>query len=153
MGFRAVSVLHDCAPSPRAPGRRDASGTQCGRRASPLRTCLARTMLPLLLAAVSAPGSAWAATVAGTLVGGGGVDDMRIVVRPASGQDVEAYCGDRCGDWFEAESEQTDVIVLKKAMIGRRVVVEYATEANGQRIAGPGPDDRLPFVKKVRLLP
>ncbi|MBN6150493.1 hypothetical protein JR065_09080 [Xanthomonas sp. AmX2] len=150
-----MSVAHGRAPSPHAPRRCAARGAQCGRRrASPTRASLARTVLPLLLlAATWAPGSAWADAVTGTLVGGGGTDDMRIVVRPASGQDVDAYCVSRCGDWFEAQSEQTDVIVLKKAMIGRRVVVEYATEANGERIAGPGPDDRLRFVKKVRLLP
>lgn len=106
----------------------------------------------LLVLAALAPATALAASVTGTLVDGGGVDDMRIVVRAAGGQDVEAYCATRCGDWFVAEPE-SDVFVLKKAVKGRRVALDYATEANGDRIAGPGPDERLLFVKSVRFVP
>ncbi|MDR6674591.1 hypothetical protein [Xanthomonas sp. 1678] len=110
-----------------------------------------KTALFLLLAA-STPASALAASVSGTLVAGGGIDDMRIVVRAADGRNVEAYCAARCGDWFVAAPE-SDMFVLKKAVEGKRVALDYASEANGERIAGPGPDDRLLFVKRVRLLP
>lgn len=110
-----------------------------------------RTALLLLLAAL-APATAPAASITGTLVAGGGVDDMTIVVRAADGKKVEAYCATQCGDWFVAEPE-SDVFVLKQAFKGKRIALDYATEANGDRIAGPGPDDRLLFVKRVRLLP
>ncbi|MET7142539.1 hypothetical protein M3S04_12945 [Xanthomonas sp. PPL139] len=98
------------------------------------------------------PITALAASVTGTLVEGGGIDDMSIVVRAADGRQVEAYCTVQCGDWFVVEAE-SEVSVLKKALKGRQVALEYATEANGDRIAGPGPDERLRFVKRVRLLP
>ncbi|MFC6840842.1 hypothetical protein [Xanthomonas theicola] len=41
------------------------------------------------------------------------------------------------------------MFVLKKAVKGKRVALEYATKANGDRIAGPGPDERLLFVKSL----
>jgi hypothetical protein len=106
----------------------------------------------LLALALLAPATALAASVTGTLVGGGGVDDMTIVVRAADGREVEAYCVTRCGDWFVAEPE-SDVFALNKAFKGKRVALDYATETNGDRIAGPGPDDRLLFVKSVRIVP
>lgn len=107
---------------------------------------------PLVALFIAVPQVVLAATVTGKLVGGGGVDDMRIIVQASSGQKVEAYCTDKCPEWF-VEDAGTEVYSLKKSVKGKKIVLDYAVEPNQDRIAGPGPDEALPFVKAVRLLP
>lgn len=41
---------------------------------------------------------------------------------------------------------------LKKKFMGKQVLLDYSTEPNRDRIAGPGPNDPLNFVKKIGLL-
>lgn len=105
-------------------------------------------VLPL---AFLSPGIALAASLSGTLTGGGGIDDLRVIVRSASGQQIEAYCDGQCGDWFD-EDKETEGSRLKKKLLGKQVLLDYRKEPNRDRVAGPGPNDRLDFVKKIELL-
>jgi hypothetical protein len=107
--------------------------------------------LPLLALAAVLPGAALAASLAGTLRDGGGIDDLRVVVQPATGQRVTAYCDGHCGDWFD-EDPASGGSRLKKALVGRQVLLDHRREPNRDRIAGPGSDDALDFVKKIELL-
>jgi hypothetical protein len=75
---------------------------------------------------------------------------MRIIVRTLSGQEIEVYCTTHCGEWFDVE-EGTEVYQLKKSVTGKRVRLEYAVEPNRDRIAGPGSNERLTFVKKIQI--
>ncbi len=71
---------------------------------------------------------------------------MFIVVQTDDGKKITAYCGN-CGPWFvpgEAESQQ-----LKKNLRGQNVVLSYSTTLNKGRIAGPGDDEELHFVKSM----
>lgn len=88
--------------------------------------------------------------VTGVLTGGGGIDDMSIVIRTDSGRRIDVYCVQMCGtDWFV---ETGDAMKLKKALVGRRVSLRYATEINNDRVAGPGRNEAIDVVKSVRLL-
>ncbi len=77
---------------------------------------------------------------------------MEVVVETTSGQKVDAYCTNKCGDWFE-EEPGTEAYHLKKSMKGKSVVLEYSIEPNRNRIAGPADNERLKFVKKIQILP
>lgn len=86
----------------------------------------------------------------GVLTDGGGIDDLSIVVRTESGRRIDVYCVQMCGaDWFV---ENGGAMKLKKALVGRRVSLRYATEINNDRVAGPGRDEEIDVVKRVRLL-
>lgn len=86
----------------------------------------------------------------GVLLSGGGVDDWRIVVLTESGQRVQAYCDGHCGaDWFVADKD--DVATLRSSLQGRRLTLTVAIEPNHSRVAGAGDEDKLPFVKALKL--
>jgi hypothetical protein len=87
-------------------------------------------------------------TVRGKLIGGGGGDDMRIIVQSPTGSDIEAYCTTQCGDWFVDHPNGSS---LKESLKGRTVTLEYAAEPNGDRLAGPPADSLFFFVKSVDL--
>jgi hypothetical protein len=108
--------------------------------------------LALSVALLSAvlPGAALAATLSGTLRGGGGIDDLHVVVQSATGQRITAYCDGHCGDWFDEDAESGGSR-LKKALIGRQVTLDHRREPNRNRIAGPGPDETLDFVRRIEL--
>jgi len=108
-----------------------------------------RTPLSLLLIA---PTLAFSAEVTGTLLAGGGIDDNSLTIRTAQGKQVTAYCIDRCGDWFR-EDANTGGTTLKPTLKGRKVSMQYAVEPNRDRIAGPGADEPLAFIRTVRILP
>ncbi|MFM9926877.1 hypothetical protein VLK31_28090 [Variovorax sp. H27-G14] len=116
---------------------------------SPLLTFVAIPPLVSLLALL--PGVALAASLAGTLREGGGIDDLHIVVQSATGQRVTAYCDGHCGDWFD-EDAASEGSRLKKKLVGKQVLLDYRREPNKDRIAGPGANEALDFVKKVELL-
>jgi hypothetical protein len=88
--------------------------------------------------------------VTGLLVAGGGIDDMFVVVRTSDGREIDAYCMDRCGDWFS--DKDPNAMTLKKELIGRKVNLRYTTEASAGRVAGPSDDDMIEFVQEVRFL-
>lgn len=88
--------------------------------------------------------------VTGVLLGGGGVDDWRIVVLTDEGRRVQAYCDGHCGaDWFVTDKD--DVARLKGSLQGRRAALTVAIEPNRSRVAGADDDDRLAFVKALKL--
>lgn len=88
--------------------------------------------------------------VTGVLLSGGGVDDWRIVVLTEGGRRIQAYCDGHCGaDWFVAD--QDDVATLRSSLQGRRVTLTVAIEPNRSRVAGAGDDDKLAFVKALKL--
>lgn len=108
-----------------------------------------RQLFPFL---VVIPQFALGTTVTGKLVDGGGTDDMQIVVQTESGQKVRAYCTTKCGDWFD-EERGTEAHRLKNSFKGKSIVLDYSVESNRSRIAGPDDNERLPFVRKVQVLP
>ena len=95
--------------------------------------------------------SALAATVSGSLVGGGGIDDMYLQVKTKSGKTVTAYCLTKCGPWFSAPDEH-EVVQLKKAFQGKKVLLKYVTEPNRERIAGPEFNEPVNFISDVQFV-
>ena len=89
-------------------------------------------------------------TVKGKLIGGGGGDDMRIIVQSETGPNINAYCNTQCGDWFMAHRNGWS---LKESLKGKNVTLEYAAEPNGDRVAGPRTDTLFFFVKSVEIMP
>jgi hypothetical protein len=89
-------------------------------------------------------------TLHGKLESAAGIDDYAITVRTDAGGAVHAYCDGHCDPgWFDTDANEA--ISLKRAMRGRKVVIDVATEHNGGRIAGPDRDEKLLFVKRIRL--
>ncbi len=105
----------------------------------------------LLILIASFSNSVFAATVSGSLVGGGGIDDMRVEVKAKGGETVVAYCLGKCGPWF-SPPDKNDVVQLKKALRGKKVVMQYVTESNRERIAGPALDEPLNFVMNLQFV-
>lgn len=93
------------------------------------------------------PSMSMAAALMGTVVNGGGIDDLRLEIRRDQGKVETVYCLDRCGDWFDDGANES--AVLKPMFKGRRAVIEATREPNRGRIAGPGEQDHLWFVRKV----
>lgn len=92
-----------------------------------------------------------AGVMTGTLVDGGGVDDLQLVVRRDDGSRVRLYCMvDGCEKWFE--TDQDEVQSLKKAWAGRRVGITVRIVRNNGGVAGPGKDELLPMAVKVTFL-
>ena len=89
-------------------------------------------------------------TLEGTLIAGGGIDDLSITIFTEDGRRVRAYCDGKCGDWFDS-AEGSDETKLSPQFNGRKVVLSVTLEANKSRIAGPGTNEKLIFVKQVRL--
>ena len=92
-----------------------------------------------------------AGTFEGVLVAGGGIDDNSVTIRRDDGNRVRAMCDSACGDWF-APSGEGDEQRLKPGYVGRRVVATVRTEPNGGRVAGPGGEEPLVFLKTIRFV-
>jgi hypothetical protein len=89
-------------------------------------------------------------TLHGKLESAAGIDDVAITVRTNAGGAVHAYCNGQCrDDWFATDKDGARS--LKPSLRGRKVVIDVATEHNNGRIAGPGEDEKLLFVKRIRL--
>jgi len=106
--------------------------------------------MALVLFGALVSGPAGAASVAGVLIGGGGIDDMRVEVRDAKGRIITAYCLDRCGNIF-GEPDANEVVKVQERYRDRKVKLDYDSEMNKDRIAGAG-EERLEFVKKLEVL-
>lgn len=104
----------------------------------------------LLVVSLTFPAIANAALLSGVLVAGGGIDDLSLSVQRPNGQQVIIYCNGLCGDWFD-EDKETEGMSLKKALVGKRIDLEYKAEKNRFQIAGPGEDETLKFLKKAQL--
>lgn len=87
----------------------------------------------------------------GILLDGGGMDDMSLTVQKSDGRKIVAYCDGHCGDWFQSTGE-SDVVTLKKSLRNRKVSIKVAKERNNDRIAGPGSDDVLLFIKDLQFV-
>lgn len=109
------------------------------------RLFLATTLMAISAYTIAAP-------LTGQIVAGGGVDDLALVIKLDTGKTIDAYCNQKCGDWFDVDPE-TEAATLKKKLKGRRVEFEYQMEKNRGRIAGPADDDVVPLMKKIKLLP
>ncbi len=90
-------------------------------------------------------------TITGTLVDGGGIDDLHLIVRRDDGNRVRLYCMvDGCDEWFD--TGENDMQQLKTAWIGKRVGITVRVQRNNGAIAGPGDDELLPMAVKIRFL-
>jgi len=87
----------------------------------------------------------------GYLFSGGGTDATYVEVLTKQGKRVWAYCQRLCDDMFTAPDEH-EVVSLEPRLVGRRVIVDVAIERNNDRVPGPSKDDRIAFVKRIRLL-
>lgn len=86
-----------------------------------------------------------------TLISGGGVDDTALGLKDSKAQQYDAYCQHKCGDWFEP-SEEHDGMTLKPQYKGKKVRAEITLEQNRDRIVGPGDDEMLYFIRKIKLI-
>lgn len=99
--------------------------------------------------------SALSATYTGTLVGGGGVDDLSLAIKTNQGKTVQGYCKtvSVCDDWEALFAGGDDGIYsLKPSYKGKTVRVTIMQRANRGRIAGPSDDEVLPFITQFKFL-
>lgn len=88
----------------------------------------------------------------GYLFDGGGTDAENIRVVTDKGDRIFAYCGgQQCQPLFGKRDEH-DVVEVRKNLMGKRIEIEVKIERNAGRIAGPGDDDRIPLLKRFKLL-
>lgn len=86
-----------------------------------------------------------------TIIWGGGVDDTAMTLKDIKNKEIYAYCMDKCGDWFEPSKEHEGINLMSKYK-GKKVLAEFSYEKNHDRIAGPSADEKLYFIKKIKLL-
>mgnify|MGYP003414664183 FL=1 len=86
-----------------------------------------------------------------TIVSGGGVDDRFLGLMNHQGQEIHSYCLDQCGNWFEPSTEHEGE-TLKSKYKGQKVSAKLSYEINNDRIVGPGDDEKLYFIQKIKLL-
>lgn len=86
-----------------------------------------------------------------TIVTGGGVDDRFLGLINQQGQEIDSYCLDQRGNWFEPSTEHEGE-TLKSKYKGQKVSAELSYEINNDRIVGPGHDEKLYFIQKIKLL-
>lgn len=115
-----------------------------------LRNALNTLRATALACTLALPAVVHAEALSGTLIAGGGIDDLSLTVQKANGQQIIVYCNNLCGDWF-IEDPSTESRHLKKALRHARIELEYKAARNRGRIAGPGDDEVLNFLKKVQL--
>lgn len=86
-----------------------------------------------------------------TILNGGGVDDLSLILKDNKNKEINAYCDQKCGDWFDAD-EESGGEHIKKKYIGKKVQAEIKVENNRDRIVGPGANERLSFIKNIKLI-
>lgn len=86
-----------------------------------------------------------------TIIWGGGVDDTSLTLKDTKNKEIHAYCMDQCGNWFKSSTEHEGVTLNTKYK-GKKVLAEFSYENNNDRIAGPSADEKLYFIKKIKLL-
>jgi len=95
-----------------------------------------------LAALLALSSSLHAETLTGTLVAGGGIDDLFITVRQADGKKVSAYCNNLCGDSDQLfVADRDEAFSLRKSFRNKPVRVTIAHQRNHNRFAGPASDD------------
>lgn len=88
----------------------------------------------------------------GYLFSGGGTDAVNITVVTERGERIFAYCGKACGAAMFGAPDEYELVKLDQRWIGRRVEVEVQIGRNAGRIAGPGDDDRIPVLVRLKEL-
>ncbi|GJJ01081.1 hypothetical protein RugamoR64_16190 [Duganella rhizosphaerae] len=112
---------------------------------------LATLLLAAFGASALAPTQAPTRKLTGKLMSGGGIDDVSVSVLSRDNAQIDAFCDDHCGDWFE-RARNGEGVTLRPALIGKTVELSVATERNGRRVAGPDENERLLFVKSGKLI-
>ena len=105
-------------------------------------------------------GLAWAqsavsATYTGVFVGGGGIDDLSLVIKTPSGRQVQGYCQtvSICDDWDVMFVDDENAIYhLKPEYKHKKVRATIVQRPNRGRIAGPSDDEILPFITRFKFL-
>lgn len=87
----------------------------------------------------------------GYLFSGGGIDAENVTVMTDQGERIFAYCNGQCSNLFSAP-DKNEVVVLRKALAGKRVAIDVTIERNAGRIPGPDDNDRIPVLKRIKLL-
>lgn len=88
--------------------------------------------------------------VTGTLTGASGIDDLSISIKAPNGRVIKGYCTRACGDWVSRDKDE--VHSLDRAYVGRAVTATITRQRNGGQIAGPGADDTVAIVTRIKLL-
>ncbi|OTG89793.1 hypothetical protein [Acinetobacter sp. ANC 3832] len=86
-----------------------------------------------------------------TVLNGGGIDDLGLGLKNNKGKEYHVYCDQKCGDWFEYD-EESQSETLKQKYIGKKVMAEIKFENNRDRIAGPGANETLYFIKQIKFI-
>ena len=92
----------------------------------------------------------FAKVVTGNLVAGGGMDDMALSIKDSRGHITQAYCLNKCGKWFDVDSN--DFSILKREYKNKKVVVDVESRLNRGAIAGPSDDEVFLFIKKINFV-
>ncbi|RZG88555.1 hypothetical protein EXE10_01775 [Acinetobacter sp. WCHAc060033] len=108
-----------------------------------------KIILSLMILSISAFSNAKSQTY--TILNGGGVDDLGLILKDSKNKEVHAYCDQKCGDWFDPD-EESGGEHIKKKIIGKKVQAEIKVENNRDRIVGPGANERLSFIKNIKLI-
>ena len=87
----------------------------------------------------------------GYLFSGGGTDATTVTVMTDKGERIRAYCNAPCAALF-GEEDDHEVVALRTNLVGKRVAIDVAIERNAGRVPGPDDSDRIPLVKRIRLL-
>lgn len=92
-------------------------------------------------------------SITGVLIFGGGIDDNSVTIQTDDGNEINAYCDGKCGDWFVDDIEgNTGGTILDESLKGKKVSAVIATETSNGRIAGPGDDEEFVFVKEIEFI-
>lgn len=86
-----------------------------------------------------------------TILNGGGVDDLSLILKDSKNKEIHAFCDQKCGNWFDAD-EDSGGEHIKKKFIGKKVQAELKLEINGDRVIGPGADAEFNFIKNIKLI-
>ena len=98
---------------------------------------------------------AFSTTYEGKLIGGGGIDDLSLVIKTTKGKTVGGYCKtvSVCDDWDALfDSDHNAISSLKPIYKGRKVRVTIIQRRNQGDIAGPSDDEILPFITQFKFL-
>ena len=86
-----------------------------------------------------------------TILNGGGVDDLSLILKDNKNKEIDAFCDQKCGNWFDPD-EKSGGEHIKKNYIGKKVQAEINVENNRDRIVGPGANEKLSFIKNIKLI-
>ena len=94
---------------------------------------------------------AHAKTLDGVLLSAGGIDFLAITIVASDGKQYTGYCDGDCGDLVD-QPDPDRPSKIKPGLGKRKVRVIMVREVNGNRIPGPGADEKLNFIKKLEFI-